>query len=473
MRYYQISALLLSAAGTFTAHAFAPATPRSPAAVATITDLTKIGSLTVPLIGCGTIAWTSDKVTGRPNPELEELVSIASKQGGGFFDTGERYGSHMKTALGMGWGETERLVKKLTQDADDMDSSSSTPVVATKFTPSPWRTTVDSVVEACEESRKRLGMGWGETERLVKKLTQDADDMDSSSSTPVVATKFTPSPWRTTVDSVVEACEESRKRLGVESIDLYQIQMPDIVKPLRSFGFDKAYDEVYWDGLAECYHKGLVKNVGVSNYGPTLVSRCHEHLAKRGVPLASNQIAFSLIGRHNGAQQTLDRCNELGVKVLAYYPFAMGLLTGKYTSTSPGMSHEDALTNSLSTSRRSNFERKDLERYANGDVSKGIPAGGVAPLLRTMERIATERGATVAQVALNYIICKGAIPIPGARTAAQYVDNMGALNWRLTKREVNQMEKEADNLGISFDGAGFKRSDAKFVGYGMEKWSLT
>mmetsp|Transcript_21080 Transcript_21080/g.38105 ORF Transcript_21080/g.38105 Transcript_21080/m.38105 type:complete len:417 (-) Transcript_21080:80-1330(-) len=416
MRYYQISALLLSAAGTFTAHAFAPATPRSPAAVATITDLTKIGSLTVPLIGCGTIAWTSDKVTGRPNPELEELVSIASKQGGGFFDTGERYGSHMKTALGMGWGETERLVKK---------------------------------------------------------LTQDADDMDSSSSTPVVATKFTPSPWRTTVDSVVEACEESRKRLGVESIDLYQIQMPDIVKPLRSFGFDKAYDEVYWDGLAECYHKGLVKNVGVSNYGPTLVSRCHEHLAKRGVPLASNQIAFSLIGRHNGAQQTLDRCNELGVKVLAYYPFAMGLLTGKYTSTSPGMSHEDALTNSLSTSRRSNFERKDLERYANGDVSKGIPAGGVAPLLRTMERIATERGATVAQVALNYIICKGAIPIPGARTAAQYVDNMGALNWRLTKREVNQMEKEADNLGISFDGAGFKRSDAKFVGYGMEKWSLT
>mmetsp|Transcript_640 Transcript_640/g.1035 ORF Transcript_640/g.1035 Transcript_640/m.1035 type:complete len:196 (-) Transcript_640:382-969(-) len=106
-----------------------------------------------------------------------------------------------------------------------------------------------------------LGMGWGETERLVKKLTQDADDMDSSSSTPVVATKFTPSPWRTTVDSVVEACEESRKRLGVDSIDLYQIQMPDIVKPLRFLGVDKSYDEVYWDGLVECYHRGLVKNV--------------------------------------------------------------------------------------------------------------------------------------------------------------------------------------------------------------------
>ena len=72
-------------------------------------------------------------------------------------------------------------------------------------------------------------MGWGETECLVAKLIRDAD-IDSSASKPVVTTKFTPSPWRTTVDSAVEACEETQKRLGVESIDLYQIRMPDIVK---------------------------------------------------------------------------------------------------------------------------------------------------------------------------------------------------------------------------------------------------
>ena len=87
-------------------------------------------------------------------------------------------------------------------------------------------------------------MGWGETERLVSKLLRETGDevktsssselLDNSSlmssSKPVVATKFTPSPWRTTAESVVEACEQSRRRLGVESIDLYQIQMPDIVK---------------------------------------------------------------------------------------------------------------------------------------------------------------------------------------------------------------------------------------------------
>ena len=49
------------------------------------------------------------------------------------------------------------------------------------------------------------------------------------------------------------------------------------------------------DGLAECYHSGIAKNVGVSNYGPTLLERAHEHLAKRGVPLASNQIHLNLL----------------------------------------------------------------------------------------------------------------------------------------------------------------------------------
>eukprot|EP00562_Extubocellulus_spinifer_P029481 CAMPEP_0178717594 /NCGR_PEP_ID=MMETSP0699-20121125/22017_1 /TAXON_ID=265572 /ORGANISM="Extubocellulus spinifer, Strain CCMP396" /LENGTH=437 /DNA_ID=CAMNT_0020367459 /DNA_START=141 /DNA_END=1454 /DNA_ORIENTATION=- len=397
----------------------------APTAVAqTNTDVTKIGSLSVPNVGIGTICWSSDSflfsfpmntsVTELKSPELQNLVTAATNQNCGFFDTGERYGSHLKTAVGMGWGETERLLTKLIREAND----------------------------------------------------------DSATVKPVVATKFTPSPWRTSVESVVKACDESRKRLGVDAIDLYQIHMPDIVKPLRFMGLDDSYDEIYWDGIAECYHKGLVKNVGVSNYGPTLVSKCHAALAKRGVPLASNQIAYSLIGRHNGAQQTVDKCNELGVKVMAYYPFAMGLLTGKYTSSMPEIIAEDAVTTSLSTSRRSKLEMKDLTRYANGD-GKLIPAGGVSPLLKVMEAIAEHRGKTVAQIALNYVICKGAVPIPGARTAAQVSDNLGALNWRLSQDEITLLEYEADNLGFGFDGAGLKKTSEKFVGYGMEKWSLS
>jgi len=150
----------------------------------------------------------------------------------------------------------------------------------------------------------------------------------------------------------------------------------------------------------------------------------------------------------------------------------MGLLTGKYTSDSAEMSAEDVLSVSLSSSRRSKLELKDMQRYAKGD-GKSVPKGGVAPLLRAMERVALKRNKTVAQVALNYIICKGAIPIPGARTTAQLEDNLGAVGWRLFQDEIVEMEYQADNLGFQFEGAGFKRTSEKFVGYGMESWSLS
>ena len=134
------------------------------------------------------------------------------------------------------------------------------------------------------------------------------------------------------------------------------------------------------------------------------------------------------------------------------------------------MATEDVVT-SLSSSRRSKLELKDLQRYANGD-GKEIQAGGISPLLRAMEAIASARGKTVAQVALNYIICKGALPIAGSRTADQVTDNLGALGWRLSEDEVTLLEHTADGLGINFDGAGFKKTSEKFVGYGMERWTL-
>jgi pyridoxine 4-dehydrogenase len=343
--------------------------------------------------------------------ELEKLVSTACKSNAAFFDTAERYGSHYKTALGLGYGETEKMTRVMLDKAGKQGSLA-----------------------------------------------------------PITATKFTPTPWRSSVQSVVDACKQSAERLGVEQIDLYQVHMPDIVQPFRIFGKAESKDEMYWDGLAECYNLGLVKNVGVCNYGPTLTMRCQDALAKRGVPLASNQIAYSLIGRHNGAQETLDICNDRGIKVMASFPFAMGLLTGKYSSD-PNKQLSQASLPSLLSNGKSKLEQTELRRYAEGD-GKTIPDGGIRPLHAAMERIAQSHGKTVAQVALNYIICKGAIPIPGSRTNAQVIDNIGAMGWRLTDAEVDQLERVADSLGFDFEGAGFKRTSEKFVGYGVEKWRL-
>lgn len=375
-------------------------------------DRARIGTLDVPRLGVGTISWglrgfggitdwlekTVLQSAGATN-SAEAVVYASLLKGVDFFDTAERYGNSFSTAIGLGYGETEQLVEK---------------------------------------TLRSVGVRG------------------------VVATKFTPTPMRNSVESVVEACEASRQRLGVDKIDLYQIQMPDIVQPFARVPgapeeWSKPKDEIYWQGMVECYKRGIIANVGVSNYGPTLLRRAHAFFAARGVPLASNQINYSLLYRKNGAQATVDACKELGVAVLAYFPLAMGVLTGKWKSDDlyrqMGVGPVGEPTNPELTGK-STLEQIEIAATAQK----------AAPLLAELEAVARTRGKTVSQVALNWVICKGAIPIPGARIPSQMVDNAGALGWRLSAAEVQALEAAAE--------AGFKRSNAKFVGYGYEVWNL-
>lgn len=134
-----------------------------------------------------------------------------------------------------------------------------------------------------------------------------------------IASKFAALPWKTTRKDVVSACEASLRRMGREQMELYQIHFPNAWA-----------NEAYWDGLGDCYERGLVKAVGVSNYGADAVTATSEALGARGIPLYSNQIQYSLLypfANQNGLKQ---RCDELGVKVLAYSPLGLGLLSGKY-----------------------------------------------------------------------------------------------------------------------------------------------
>ena len=139
-----------------------------------------------------------------------------------------------------------------------------------------------------------FGMGYGETEKILNKYIKKALFEENSqlelrgneNKKPIVATKFTPIPWRRTAQSVVDACKQSCLNLGVDQIDLYQIHMPDskyaigtcyisilcylfltinmamiflnifaVVQPLRSFGKVETKDSVYWDGIVECYNQ--------------------------------------------------------------------------------------------------------------------------------------------------------------------------------------------------------------------------
>lgn len=195
----------------------------------------------------------------------------------------------------------------------------------------------------------------------------------------------------------------------------------------------------YWDGMAMAYEKGLIKAVGVSNYGVDATRACHKALAKRGIPLATNQIQHSLLYRYPEENGLLKACDDLGIKVLSYSPLALGLLTGKY-----------------------NTENVDKIQGPRKQLFKNtVGKSDFQDLLASMKAVAEEHtNANLAQVAINYCRAKNTIPIPGARSLKQAQSNYGALDWTMSSEEVKFLEKSASKLSyIDPSASPFPKQD--------------
>jgi aryl-alcohol dehydrogenase-like predicted oxidoreductase len=242
--------------------------------------------------------------------------------------------------------------------------------------------------------------GRGRSERLLGRYARQAG-------WPVViATKFFPFPWRLRKKPLLKALRGSLERLGTDSVDLYQIHWP----------FPPVSIDTWMDALADAVEAGLVRAVGVSNYNVEQTQRAHAALARRGIPLASNQVEYSLWRRKPETSGLLEVCRQLGATVIAYSPLAQGLLTGKYTPQNPPPGVRG-------------------RRY-------GRSLAKVQPLVALLREIgAAHGGKTPAQVALNWTICKGAVPIPGAKNARQAMDNAGALGWRLSPDQIQALDR--------------------------------
>lgn len=246
--------------------------------------------------------------------------------------------------------------------------------------------------------------GNGESERLLGQFARQTN-------TPIqIATKYGPLPWRVFRQSVADAVTESLKRLQVEKVTLYQVHWP--------FTFFMT-QETLMNALADEVKNGRIEAVGVSNYSAEQMRTAHDILARRGVPLAVNQVRYSLLSRQIETQGILATARELGVTLLAYSPLAQGLLTGKYTSgTAP-----------------SGPRQWDL-RFKPDGLQK------IEPVLSVLREYGAKYEKTPAQVALNWLICQeGVLPIPGAKNAAQAQQNAGALGWQLNSEEVTRLEQ--------------------------------
>jgi aryl-alcohol dehydrogenase-like predicted oxidoreductase len=185
--------------------------------------------------------------------------------------------------------------------------------------------------------------------------------------------------------------------------------------------------EAEMDAMADLVEAGKIRSVGVSNFNPTRMRRAHAALAKRGFPLAVNQVRYSLLNREIETNGILDTARELGMTIIAYTPVARGLLTGKY--------HKDpALLDNVPGWRKASMKR-NLER--------------TRPLINMMDEIATMHGATIAQVALNWLInFKGEIvvTIPGATKVRHAEESAGAMNFHLSDDEMARLDEASRKI---------------------------
>ena len=231
----------------------------------------------------------------------------------------------------------------------------------------------------------------------------------------VVATKW--QPFFRTAGNIPHSIDDRLRFLDGFSIGNYMVHQP----------YSFSSPEAEMNAMADLVEAGKIRSVGVSNFNPARMRRAHAALAKRGFPLAVNQVRYSLLNREIETNGVLDTARELGVTIIAYTPIARGLLSGKY--------HKDqGLLNRRSGWRKAGMQR-NLERSR--------------PLINTMDKIATKYEATIAQVALNWLINFNGeivVAIPGATRVHQAEESASTMKFRLSDEEMAQLEEVSHSL---------------------------
>ena len=229
-------------------------------------------------------------------------------------------------------------------------------------------------------------------------------------------------------DYVPQACDKSLKRLGVDTIDIYGMHRMDKTVPIE--------DTV--GAMKRLVEKGKVRYLQLSEAGAQTIRRaCKVH------PIACIETEYSLWSR-DVENEILPACRELGIGFMAYAPLGRGFLTGT-------MKTLDAL---LPKDRR-----REHPRFSPDNIARN------AGLLEPLERIAAERKATPAQVAIAWLLAQGEeiVPIPGTKRRAYLEQNCAAADIALTKDEIAELSK-AFALNVA---AGTRYPEKQLAGLGI------
>jgi aryl-alcohol dehydrogenase-like predicted oxidoreductase len=198
-------------------------------------------------------------------------------------------------------------------------------------------------------------------------------------------------------DYVKKACDASLKRLQVDVIDLYYQHRVDPNTPI----------EETVDAMAELVSEGKVRFLGLSEAAPQTIRRAHARH-----PIAALQTEYSLWTR-DPEREILSTCKELGIGFVAYSPLGRGFLTGAIRD--------------LEVLAKQDY-RRNAPRFQGDNFKANIE------IVRRLESIASEKGCTLAELALAWLLAQGddIVPIPGCKTRAHLDDNLRALGIKLS-----------------------------------------
>jgi aryl-alcohol dehydrogenase-like predicted oxidoreductase len=264
----------------------------------------------------------------------------------------------------------------------------------------------DSIDTADVYSAWVPGHEGGESERVIGAWLKQSGKRDKV----VIGTKVGMWPKRLGIkrENIIAACEDSLARLGVETIDLYWLHRDD----------EATHAEEYVSALEQLKKTGKIRAFGASNFKPGRFSEGVAEANKRGLRFDAQQPEYNLMNRAIEAD-LMGLCEREGVSLLPYYGLASGYLTGKYRTP------EDK-----SKSPRGGR----MDKYMEG---KG-PA-----VLAAMDAVSARTGASLAQIALAWIMAKPAIaaPIASATSVAQLTELMGALRVTLSAEDVAALDR--------------------------------
>ena len=223
------------------------------------------------------------------------------------------------------------------------------------------------------------------------------------------------SPWDMGLSrkAILKACEDSLRRLGTDSIDLYQVHMQDGQVPI----------EETLRALDDLVTQGKVRYIGCSNYAGYRLVESLWAADKRGTArFESVQLQWSLAVR-DAEREVVPACRSFGLGTLIWSPLARGFLSGKYQKGQPAP------------------KGSRLESWQ--DTLKQFDTESMWSLIDVLGRVAGRHETTHAAVALAWLLARPEVSsiIVGARSVEQWNDNLRALSVKLTSKDVEELDQ--------------------------------